>query len=301
MKKTKSWGKSLLIVFGMVLLAACSKKPPECADAGASETLRKVMNASIAEGLRFKGINIADDSTGLMQKYLATWTFDLSNVTTQGYDEKSKTRSCAGKVTISIPDTKQTGYVEFQYDMQVLEDAKSGDFQLRASKNFETWAYGAIVPVANHYRIYSVSGTWSGMSTCRPSELVQTPFAKLPHAEAAQGFTILSTEAPWQPDEVAQQNAVKMTIADGVVNVQIAGPDGKSYTRTGKLESTGSFKTSAEDEMKTAVVSGARITSDGGIRESVPGDLSVAARVKSNATGNEMDALQVRRCDLKKQ
>lgn len=301
MKKSSNVAAWLLIVLSALMLAGCGKKPPECADGAAKDSLRNFMNSAIVEALPAKGVKVAEDTGGLIQRYLATWAFDLSNVTSSGYDEKSKTRSCAGKVSISIPDTQQKGHVDVQYDMQVLEDSKSGDFQLRATKNFQIWSYGAMEAVANHYKIHSISGSWSGVSQCGPTEVKKNQFAELPPSESQQGFTVLTTEGTWQPDDVAKQNAVTVSIKDGAVSIQIALGDGKSVQRKGNLAPDGSFKAAAEDDLKTAVLAEARV-SQYGIREVMPNHLSARARVKSNATGNELDALLTRRCslDLKK-
>jgi hypothetical protein len=143
-----------LFAASLVLLTACSKQAPQCADAAARDSIRKYMDESVIEALRYQGVDSGKDSEGVIAKYLASWGFELSNVTSNGYDEKSRTRSCQGHVSITIPDTGQRGYVDLSYSMQMLEDGKSGGFELGVSHNYQVWAYGAAAPVLNFYRAH---------------------------------------------------------------------------------------------------------------------------------------------------
>lgn len=298
MKKIQRWSKSLLIVFGMVLLTACGKKPPECADAAAGDSLHKFMNASIVEALPAKGVNAAEDSTGIIQKYLATWTFDLSNVTTKGYDEKSKTRSCGGKVTISIPDTKQTGYVDIEYDMQTFEDAKSGDFQLRASRNFKTWAYGSMEPVAKFYRNTRTAGAWSGISRCDRTEVRSETLGAVSNEEIGQGYSLVSTSGTWVADP-AQDIPVELTVTAGAAEMKIAA-GGRVLTRRTEVSDKGTFRFPSRDEYESLVPGQGSIADGEFVQDDVKsGNVGMYAKIKSNATGNLLNVVLVRSCVLK--
>jgi hypothetical protein len=298
MQSVRFWSHALLLVLASTLLAGCSKQPPECAETAASDALRNSMNAWIGEALPFKGVKPKEDRGGLIDKYLATWAFNLSNVTTTGYDEKSKTRSCAGKVSIAIPDKKQDATVDVQYEMQTLEDKKSGEFQLRTDGRYKTWSYGLIEPVADHYKVYRVSGTWIGKSNCGVTSIQENLFTKFADDEAAQGFTVLSTATPWVPDEAAREVPVKAVIDAGEVTLDVTAAGGKSIRRTSQLQPSQRFEIGAEDEMKTGLPQTGYISSDGMIYDSFS-PTTAQARVKSNATGNELDGVLVRRCTLR--
>lgn len=297
MQSVRIWSNALLLVLP-ALLAGCSKKPPECADDAASGALRKSMNAWIGEASPFKGVKPSDDRGGLIDKYLAAWTFSLSNVTTTGYDDKSRTRSCAGKVSIVIPDTKQGATVDVQYEMQTLEDKKSGEFQLRTDGRFKTWSYGLIEPVADHYKVYGISGTWIGKSDCGITSVQQNLFTKFADNEAEQGFAILSTATPWVSDEAAREVPVRAVIDAGKVTLDVTVAGGKSIRRTSPLQPSQRFEMGAEDEMKTGLPQMGYISSDGMIYDSYS-PTTTQARVKSNATANELDGMLVRRCTLR--
>lgn len=291
MKTVRIWSIVLLLIFSAGMLTACGKKPPECADSAASDALRRSMNALIVEALPSKGVDPKNDKNGIIAKYLSSWTFGVANVTSGGYDEKSHTRSCAGRVTITIPDTQQTGYVDVQYTMQLLEDAKSGDFQLMYSKNFERWAYDAVGPVATFYQNSVTAGTWSGVSQCGPTQMRTA----LPDD---QGYTIVSTAGTWTPDG-SPEPTVELSISGGKAVMNISA-GAKSTTRTTDVSSSGSIVFSSKDEFESLVTDHLSIA-DG---EIAPPDarmpnVRMRAKVKTSVTGDLLDVLVERLCTLK--
>lgn len=298
MRVIQGGSRALLYIIAAGLVSACGKKPPECADTKASDALRNSMNAWVVEALPASRVNPAEDKGGVIPKYLATWTFALSNVTSSGYDEKSKTRSCAGKVTVTIPDTKQSAALDVGYEMQTLEDSKSGDFELRTSANFRRFSFGMSEPVGNHYKVYGVSGTWVGQSTCTPTQVQENLFSRFPENQSANGFTVLSSDTPWQPDEAAANIPLKVVIDGGKATVDITAPGGKSIRRIGQLQPNQRFAMTENDEMKTAISKEAYISSDGLIYDS-RSPIQVRARVRSNATGTELDGVLTRICNMK--
>lgn len=281
----------------LLLLTGCSAKPPECSDSAAVKELHSFMDAAILEGLRYQRIEPAEDKRGVIQKYLASWKFDVSNISTQGYNEAARTRSCSAKVAVTVPGAKQSGEVQVQYDLQKYEDSKAGDFELRASRNFKAWSQDASSVVANHYRIYGVAGSWSGVAQCDPTSVrPRDSLQDLPMAELAQGYSVLKTSAPWVPDE-ATRYPISATIGDGQVVMVIAKPDGSKVTRKGAMKPSSRLEVSNDDELATAVLAHGYI-SDDKILTSTPNFLTVDARVKSNTTGSEFDARLVRYCGL---
>lgn len=150
---TKLW-RVLLPLTILSVLTACSDAPPECADAAASQSLRRYMDDSILEALPLLRVDISKDPGGTVTKYLASWSFELSNVATEGYDEKSKTRSCRGRVTISVPDLKQTRAVDFSYAMQRIEAGKGGEFQLLVDKKYQRWSYDNAAFAAGYFQTH---------------------------------------------------------------------------------------------------------------------------------------------------
>jgi len=154
MRKVVQLAIGTALIGSTLSLGACAKPPPGCADAAASQALRRYMENSIVEALPYLRVDIAKDTEGAIPKYLATWSFDLSNVATEGYDEKSRTRSCRGRVTVTVPDASRTRVVELSYAMQRVEATDKGEFQLMVEKKYQRWAYDNAAFVANHYQTH---------------------------------------------------------------------------------------------------------------------------------------------------
>jgi hypothetical protein len=298
MKKFFSAAAWLLVLFSALALAGCGKKPPECADEAAAKSLRNFMNDSVVEGARILGIDVRKDTAGVIAKYLSSWTFDLSNVTSQGYDEKSRTRSCAGKVTITIPDTKQTGYVDVAYTMQTLEDGKSGDFQLKVGKNYQQWAYGAATPAVKFYRDTTTAGVWTGVSQCGPTELRTQSLGAVSSEEFGQGYSVESTSGVWAADG-SSQPSIELSVSGGKAVMNIAA-GGKTLSRSTDLGEKGTLVFPSRDEFESLVPGVGAIAEGAFVQPDASGpNVAVRAKVKSNATGNVSDVVLVRSCVLK--
>jgi hypothetical protein len=201
-------------------------------------------------------------------------------------------------VTVTIPDTQKSVAADVGYEMQTREDAKSREFELRTTANFRGWSFALSQPVADHYKVNGVSGTWMGLSTCSPTEVKENLFSNFPANQAASGFTLLSSEVPWQPDEATANVAVKVVIDAGKVTVDIAAPGGKSIYRTAQLQRNQRFTMTESDEMKSAISKEAYLSSDGLIYDS-RSPIQVRARVRSNATGSELNGVLTRICNMR--
>ncbi len=296
MKTVQRWGKSLLLVFVVVFLTACGKQPPDCSDSASAATLRGMLNDKIVEALSSRGTDVKQDTRGVIPKFLETWNFALTNVSTTGYDKTSRIRSCKAKATVALPDSKQKGEVEIEYTLQVFDDSKSGEFQLQVSKNFVTWAYGHYGLVQNYYNIHRVQGTWAGTSQCSPSALRDSYRPEV----LAQGVTVLKTHEPWAADDVNSRPVV-LDVKDGVVTMTISKPDGSKVIRKGNIDpsqqfASSSFRFADKDELSTIVPQSGYFQGDE-FRE-VETDQSVPVEIKFNATGGTADTFLVRRCAL---
>ena len=283
---------------GLLLLVGCGNKPPECSDSEAIETLHKLTNKLAVDEATLWGAKTSYDPRGIVPRYLATWGFAVSNISTRGYDEASHTRSCTAKVAITIPDTKQSGEVDFTYTLQTFQDSKGGAFELKADQNYVSLSTNTGTILGDYYKRHIVFGTWVGISQCEPSKV-----DRVSEAELQQGFTILSATPDWVPDGPGERFPVELTVQEGQAAVMTIGkPGGGTVVRKGEIDSKGELRFDYQhpDELGSFVPYLGAIHSDSFVPEMNLNakTLGSRAKIKSNATGNELDAVLYRSCEL---
>jgi hypothetical protein len=201
-------------------------------------------------------------------------------------------------VTITIPDTKQTGYVDVAYTMQTLEDGKSGDFQLKVGKNYQQWAYGAATPAVKFYRDTTTAGVWTGVSQCGPTELRTQSLGAVSSEEFGQGYSVESTSGVWAADG-SSQPSIELSVSGGKAVMNIAA-GGKTLSRSTDLGEKGTLVFPSRDEFESLVPGVGAIAEGAFVQPDASGpNVAVRAKVKSNATGNVSDVVLVRSCVLK--
>lgn len=288
----------LLTLAAILLVVGCAKKPPECSDGAAVDTMHKLLKEKALEASDAQGIRAVDGDQIFIDRYLSAWSFSLSNVSTTGYNESSRTRSCRAKATLTLPDAQKPAEREVAYELQKFEDSKSGDFELRVSPDFVRFAYSAGPFIRDYVGTMRASGVWEGTTQCNNTTVVIAETQRpLPEAEMTDGLTILALDIPWIADGVGTQIPVSVAIADGSVTMTIAKADGSTLKRQGKMTPNGSFTISGKDEVSSVVPDG------GFVRGDVLNTLTASAmtgrgRVKSNATGSEFDVVLRRACTL---
>lgn len=282
---------------GLLMLVGCGNKPPECSDSAAIETLHKLMNTQATDAATSYGAQTSYDPRGIVPSYLATWGYTVSNISTRGYDEASHTRSCTAKVALTIPDTKQSGEVNFTYTLQTFQDSKGGAFELQADRDFVSLSRSTASTLADYYHHHIVLGTWAGISQCEPSKV-----DGVSDAELQQGFKILSATPDWIPDGPGERFPVELNVQDGQAVMTIGKPGGGTVVRKGTIDSKGElrFDWQHPDELSSFVQHLGAIHDDSFAPEMNMNakKLGSRAKLKSNATGNELDAVLSRSCEL---
>ena len=286
--KTIILSKCIVVIVGALLLFGCAKKPPECGDSVASDTLHRLMNEQVVEGLRYHGVNAKEDKRGVIAEFLGTWTFGLSNISTIGYVESSRTRTCKAKATVTMPGYSKGGEVEVTYTLQTFEDSKNGQFELKAAKDFVLWANNAATVVLPYYKVNRVYGTWVGTTSCSKTQIsfsnAEEIIPQQPDSEL--GYTVIATASPWENDFQENTYPVSLNIKEGKASMAITKPDGSKVVRSGTLDAGGHVTMENNDELSNLVLNYGDISGEKFVA-TVPDYIRVEARVKSNATGNE--------------
>jgi len=287
-----------------VIFTACTKKPPDCSDA--SDALYHAMTNKITTELTYQHIG-KQDGENIIKTFLDTWKFSLSNITTNGYDEQSRTRSCKAKVTVQIPKMDKPSETDVTYNMQTFEDTKSGTFQLSTDSAFPIWSGNHVNLVQDYYYVNRMHGIWTGASQCAQTHITSNiSLITGPGGleDANKGFTVIKALNPWAADDFTSF-PVTLEIKDSQVSMKIKKPDGSFVIRNGKMDSRfygtpkSNFKLNSHDELSTLVSDQMYFENDSNQLKS-PGDgMSTNAVVKINATEQEGEVTIGRICTLK--
>lgn len=98
------WLATALAAMTLLALAACSEKPPGCADAEAVSAAKQVILDEARKRVTRTGIASTGDPGGLMSKYLDKATVDVSNIVDDGYDSAKHLQSCKAHIKVMPPD-----------------------------------------------------------------------------------------------------------------------------------------------------------------------------------------------------
>jgi len=289
--------KTIVLALCLIILAGCSKDVPECTDPAVTTIMRKLMNDKIYEALGHSNVEVAKDTRGIIPKFLDSWGFKLSNISTTAYLETNHTRTCMAKVTVTVPETKQVADIQAAYALQTFEDSRSGEFELRVGPEFVSWAHGNARAVKQYYNTNRVRGVWSGVSQCTPTRFDSD---NLNTAYAQGGVTLLKTYKPWTVDDL-HAYPVSLEVMDGTVVMTITKPDGSKVVRSGKIDASqpyasSSFNFTQKDELSDVVFSSGYFQDDK-FKQDVK-DFRVMAQIRMNANGYETDANLRRTCTL---
>lgn len=144
----------------LYLCAACSSKPPGCADEAVVGLMRSMLledGSSDGQALR------AADTRGIASKYLDAAKVTLSSVVSEGYQADAKRQSCKATVRMEFPDG-QGWEKEVPFSTQLTVDGK-GQFVLEAEGLGELKLL-ARKATEEHYLETRWAGLWSGTYSC---------------------------------------------------------------------------------------------------------------------------------------
>jgi hypothetical protein len=168
-----------LLVPLLAILVGCSQKPPSCADEKTIATIRDIVVNSVGSN---KGVNTLgenEDPQKILEKALKAIKIDLSNVVTQGYDEKARKHACRGKI-VATTTTGDTLSLDVGYTSQATED-KGGGFMVEID-GFSQFLQQLRQNLVLYYFKKRYSGEWAGTYSCSgindATEGLQGPFSK---------------------------------------------------------------------------------------------------------------------------
>lgn len=155
----------LTLIAGLIALAGCAQKPPEC---GADDTValaRKLVidNARKVPLLsQYLGNAESVDSDKLIDQYLGSVKVALTSITSDGYDANARRYSCHAQMTVKAEQLNST--VPVAYTTQLTED-KDGGWVIQMDNVAPASTDVAIDTVA-YFSTHRFAGTWIGNYAC---------------------------------------------------------------------------------------------------------------------------------------
>lgn len=143
------------------LLAACSSKPPGCADTETLQLTREILMDNVKSHLREDMQK--DDPDGLVAGYLSALKVEMTNIVSNGYDADAKKQSCKGTLKVVTVNGDQFER-DTVYSTQRTEDKKS-KFLLEI-KAFDPFISAVDGSLLQYYVDNRFAGIWSGNYAC---------------------------------------------------------------------------------------------------------------------------------------
>jgi hypothetical protein len=116
-----------------LMLAACSTKPPGCADTEVFRVAKKMVMENTSEAA-YEAVSTTADPSGFLKKFIDGLQVEIVNVVNDGYKSDAKKQLCKGtlRVTTINGNIFERG---IEYSAQLTED-KKGNFVLEIA-NFQ--------------------------------------------------------------------------------------------------------------------------------------------------------------------
>lgn len=142
------------------LIAACSSKPPGCADAETMQTAK----ALVADNtVKYLGDKFGDDPDGWIPKFMDSLKVEITGVVNEGYNSERKKQSCKGTLKIAMA-TGTAIERAIEYSTQKTEDQK-GAFLLEI-QDFAPFVASTGIEARKYYDDHRWAGTWNGTYSC---------------------------------------------------------------------------------------------------------------------------------------
>ena len=156
---TRAW-RSVLIVVCALVLTACGKQPPGCAD----PELAKIAASFFQDALLSQASGIAANDKGITANYAKGIKAEFQNAVDDGHNKETRKRMCKG-ILVATSSNGTTVSAETAYSAQVTADGKDTLLWIqRFSK--EISATGFYKDVANIAIAERFKGAWNGTLQC---------------------------------------------------------------------------------------------------------------------------------------
>jgi hypothetical protein len=255
------WLASALAAMTLLALAACSEKPPGCADTEAISTARQLIVGEAQRRVSEKGIASLGDPDGTLSKWLEKSTVDITNIVDDGYDASRHLQSCKAHIKVMPPEGDgwegDAGYTT----QRVLDAPGKFQLELEGASQFASVLDNA----ANHYRdVNAYLGSFSGTYSCSGVGGAQDG----PAGPFGQQVTMNVVGDPGSPHPTARLERVSR--GGGVE--KLAGAASNDFELVGQGANTPDDRWTTRFTVK---ISGNEATGEGDIRGS---DLTIARR-----------------------
>ena len=154
------------LALATILLTACAKKPPSCADSETIQTIQSMVVNDVKEYMPLLSGSptvYQDDPMNIKDSYYQALKATVINVVSDGYNEQAKKNSCRGNLSVSTLSGQQFSR-DIDYSTQSTED-KGGGFlvEVQAFQPFVTSVAGDL---AAYYHLKRYAGEWKGDYRC---------------------------------------------------------------------------------------------------------------------------------------
>lgn len=157
------WLASALAAVMLFGLAACSEKPPGCADAEAISTAKDVIIGEARRRVTEKGIASLGDPDGTLSKFLDKATVNFTNIVDDGYDSTKHLQSCKAHIKVMPPEGNGLEGDAAYTTRRVLDAPGKFMLELEGADQFAL----VLEVAADHYRdAYAYLGSFSGPYAC---------------------------------------------------------------------------------------------------------------------------------------
>lgn len=231
------------------MLAACSSKPPGCADGETKQTARSLILDAAVKTMEAEA---TDDPDGLIKQFVDGVKFELASIVDEGYRSEAKKQSCKGNIRVTMLDGKGfEGQVD--YTTQRTVDDKSSF--LLEMENAEAFSSRLGIAGRQYYRGNRWVGDWNGTYSCAgidgAMEGPQGPFSN----------PVTMVVTPQNDGEYPPATLERTTLGGGVEKLEGGA--------RGDFDLKGRGANSSDDRWSTMfkiVTQGERATGDGEIR-----------------------------------
>ncbi|MDO8177865.1 MAG: hypothetical protein Q7T62_06435 [Undibacterium sp.] len=168
--------KSILLAAALLLVSACSSKPPGCAEPETIKLFQTILTDNILKGLGTLATE-KNDPNGMIATRMKALKIELTAIVNEGYNAEAKKQSCRGTLKLSgITDEVVEQPVTF---ITQKTESKNDDFLLEIDQ-IQPVIEALTVNISSYYYFHRWAGEWSGDYSCLgidgATEGLQGPF-----------------------------------------------------------------------------------------------------------------------------